>query len=169
MHMVAAYSPRVVWAAGWADGRLYRTLDGGKTWEVAATISGRNDFDDMCAPSADTVWAVQNQNTAGAIFHVRILADGSSRIDKFNPVNGYLYEGMTCVDDQSALVVGYRGGTTDSSLPEGIILFTTDGGRAGPGTLLPSMTSRCGRPLSNCGLSGNRTPTAEIIRWKSAI
>lgn len=47
--------------------------------------------------------------------------------DIFNPVKGYLYEGMTCVDDQRALVIGYWGGTTDSSLQEGIILSTTDG------------------------------------------
>lgn len=127
VHMVAAHSPRVVWAAAWYDGTLYRTLNGGENWEAAAVISGPNDFDDMCSPSPDTLWTVQNQQTVGQIFHARIPVDGSPNdVRNFDPANGYLYEGLTCVDDQTALVVGF---TLNSSLPRGIILSTTDGGQ----------------------------------------
>lgn len=126
VHMVAAHSPRVAWAAAWYDGTLYRTLDGGANWEAAAVISGPNDFDDMCSPSQDTLWTVQNQQTAGEIFHARVPVDGSKpAIGHWDPVHGYLYEGLTCMDDQTALVVGF---TLNPSLPRGIILSTTDGG-----------------------------------------
>lgn len=128
VHMLDAYSPRVAWAAAWNDGTLYRTLNGGENWEVAATISGPDDFDDMCAPSPDTLWVVQNQQTAGEIFHARIPVDDSPNdVQGFDPVNGYLYEGLTCVDDDTALVVGF---TLNRSLPTGIILSTTDGGES---------------------------------------
>lgn len=131
VHMVAAYSPRVVWAAAWSDGTLYRTLNGGETWEAAAVISGPNDFDDMCSPSPDTLWTVQNLggNSGGIIFHARIPVDGSTKVVKhFNPAPGYVYAGLTCLDDQTALVVGKKGVTLDSSYPEGVIVSTTDGG-----------------------------------------
>ena len=83
----------------------------------------------MCPSSPDTLWAVQSQNTAGAIFHVRLKDGGDPDVDRFDPFNGYLYEGMTCVDDQTALVVGFRGGSVDPSEPRGIIVSTTDGGQ----------------------------------------
>jgi hypothetical protein len=119
----------VVWAAAWNDGTLYRTLDGGEYWKDAAIISGSNDFDDMCSPSPDTLWTVQNQQTAGKIFHASIPVDGSEPVvSDWDPANGYLYGGLTCVDDQTALVVGFKADNLDPSYQQGIILSTTDGG-----------------------------------------
>ncbi len=79
MHMVSAYSPRVVWAATTLDSSLFRTLDGGESWEEVADVEGGpNDFDDMCAPSPDTVWAVQNHSgNQGTIYHVRLVESGT--------------------------------------------------------------------------------------------
>ena len=85
----------------------------------------------MCSPSPETLWTVQNLsgNSAGIIFHARIPVDGSPEVVKsFNPAPGYTYEGLTCLDDQTALVVGSKGVNLDSSDPEGIIVSTTDGG-----------------------------------------
>jgi photosystem II stability/assembly factor-like uncharacterized protein len=129
MHMVSAYSPRVVWAATTLYSTLFRTLDGGESWEEVANVEGGpNDLDDMCAPSSDTVWAVQNQNTQGTIYHVRVFDAGKPVISDFNPASDYVYEGLTCVDDQTALAVGQN--FTVSSLPMGVIVSTTDGGQS---------------------------------------
>jgi len=129
VHMVSAYSLRVVWAAAWSDGTLYRTADGGENWENVGTV-GANDIDDMCAYSADKVWLVQFQASAtgyGIIYNVR-LEGGEIGFDSFTPDTNYRYEGLTCVDDQTALVVGYTD-SDDPSLPKGIILATNDGGQ----------------------------------------
>ena len=130
VHMVSAYSLRVVWAAAWGDGSLYRTADGGENWENLGNVGGANDIDDMCAYSADKVWLVQFQSSMtgyGIIYNAR-LEDGQIRVDQFTPDINYKYEGLTCVDDQRALVVGY----TDSPglVPKGIILATNDGGQS---------------------------------------
>jgi photosystem II stability/assembly factor-like uncharacterized protein len=133
-HMVSAYSPRVAWAAKWYDGMLYRTTDGGENWESVAEV-GPNDIDDMCAYSADALWLVQFQGSVvpGIIYHVSV--DGVPDVVDFHPVdkNGnvlpYYYGGLACVDDQTALVVGYS--TMLNPPPQhesGIILLTNDGG-----------------------------------------
>jgi photosystem II stability/assembly factor-like uncharacterized protein len=134
VHMVSAYSPRVAWAAAWFDGTLYRTVDGGENWESVAH-AGNNDIDDMCAYSADAVWLVQFQGSVvpGIIWHVSVEGGVPDVVD-FHPVdkNGdvlpYYYGGLTCVDEQTALVVGY---TVDfDSSQKGIILLTNDGGKS---------------------------------------
>jgi photosystem II stability/assembly factor-like uncharacterized protein len=130
VHMVSAYSPRVVWAAANLNPTLFRTEDGGENWSEVATAGGPNDLDDMCAAGPDTLWAVENQNTAGTIYHVLVLDGGNAFVAGFDPVNGYLYEGMTCADDQTVLVVGFAGPTTDPSLPRGLIVSTTDAGQS---------------------------------------
>ncbi len=129
MHMVNAYSLRVVWAAAWGDSRLFRTTDGGETWEKVAQVGGQDDIDDMCAPTADSVWVVLNEGRdSGGIFHVQLRDGEQPEIHEFNPAPGYLYEGLTCTDDQSAVVVGYRV-TSDDSVPDGVIVSTNDGGQ----------------------------------------
>ena len=128
IHMLDAYSPRIAWTVAWFDGMIFRTLDGGETWELAAEV-GPNDIDDMCSPSPDTLWAVQYQNTVGFIHHVRVFDVGEPEVRSFNPFDGYLYEGMTCVDDQTALVVGLKASSSDPLLPDGLIISTSDGGQ----------------------------------------
>ncbi len=125
-HVVSAYSARVVWAAVFADGHLYRTADGGEIWESVADLDSMQDFDDMCAYSADALWLVQYQGGYGIIYRVH-LEDGEAVIKHSTPVGQYLYEGLTCANDQAAVVVGY----TDAIVPpqqRGIILVTNDGG-----------------------------------------
>jgi photosystem II stability/assembly factor-like uncharacterized protein len=135
MHMVSAYSPRVVWATTTTYGYLYRTVDGGENWENLGELPGPNDFDDMCAYSADALWLVQfqgGQDAAGDIYHVS-LDGGELDAKTFQPFDGlpYKYEGLTCVDDQTAVVVGFTD-MTNPPLPQkerGIILVTNDGGQ----------------------------------------
>lgn len=129
VHMVSAYSPRVVWAAAWFDGTLYRTEDGGETWNPIEAGIGPNDIDDMCAYSAEALWLVQFQGTptgAGDIYHVR-LEEGTPQTERFSPVDQYKYEGLTCVDEKTVCVVGYTD-VSDPSFQRGIILTTNDGG-----------------------------------------
>ncbi len=138
VHMVSAYSPRVVWAATWGSGALFRTVDGGENWKIVADLRSMNDFDDMCAYSADALWLVQFQASgsgAGHIYRVR-LEDGEAVIDDFTPDLNYRFEGLTCVSDQVAVAVGY----TDAIEPpqqRGIILVTNDGGQTWENQPLP--------------------------------
>ena len=130
VHMVSAYSPRVVWAAAWSDGTLYRTTDGGETWDgIDTEVIGGNDLDDMCAYSADALWLVQYVSlNSGFIYHVRVFEDKEPEVKTFRPTApvGYAYGGLTCVDDQTALALGYS--YDPSTFPKGVIVSTTDGG-----------------------------------------
>lgn len=129
VHMVSAYSTRVVWAAVWDDGTVYRTIDGGETWEGIKAL-GPNDIDDLCAYSADKAWAVQYQGfNTGFIYHIA-LEDGEAIVEDFNPAPNYNYEGLTCINDQTALVVGFQDGSLQPAQPVGIILSTNDGGKS---------------------------------------
>ena len=136
MHMVSAYSPQVVWSAKWKDGHVYRTADGGENWESVAEV-GPNDIDDMCAYSADALWFVQFQGThvGGTIYHL-YPEDEKVEIKQFNPFPPYLYEGLTCVNDQSAVVVGYTNAIEPPG-QRGIILVTNDGGETWENQPLP--------------------------------
>lgn len=129
LHMVATFSRKEAWCAAWNLGILYRTKDGGKSWQAAGMMSGANDIDDLCAPTADTAWAVQNLGgfSGGRVFHVS-LANFQLTVEEFNPAPGYLYEGLTCSDDLHAVVVGSKGLGPDPSAPLGAILSTEDGG-----------------------------------------
>jgi photosystem II stability/assembly factor-like uncharacterized protein len=136
VHMVSAYSPRVAWAAAWLSGALYRTVDGGENWKIEAEV-GPNDIDDMCAYSADALWFVQFQGTqvGGIIYHL-YPEDEEVEIEQFNPFPSYQYEGLTCANDQAAVVVGF---TKANEPPQqrGIILVTNDGGQTWENQPLP--------------------------------
>ena len=136
---VSSVSPSVAWSAIRAQGDLYRTLDGGANWAIAApNLSGANDFDDMCAVNADLVWAVLNRsgNMPGVIFRVEI-EKGQVVKDEWTPQE-YQFEGVTAFDGQTAWVVGYRARNADATLPEGIILHTQDGGGTWTSQTLPA-------------------------------
>jgi photosystem II stability/assembly factor-like uncharacterized protein len=130
VHMVSGVSPLVAWCAGWGEGNLFRTSDGGESWERAATVGGSDDIDDLCAATADTAWGVLNYSggSGGEIFHVR-LQGGQAVVDDFHPDTRYKYEGITCSDDQNVVAVGSRAVGVDPSLPRGIIVSTRDGGQ----------------------------------------
>ena len=105
-------------------------MDGGDAWHLdAPNISGPNDLDDICAPNADMVWAVQNHSgeSGGSIIRVR-LEDGKVISDIMDPTGHYQYEGVTCFDENTAWVVGFKAHGVSQGLPEGVILHTADGG-----------------------------------------
>jgi len=104
-------------------------VDGGATWsQPIPTLGGENDIDDICAAAADTVWGVLNLNTAGQIFLIHLNSDGAFTKQAFNPASGYRYEGVTCLDELTAWVVGIKGHAVAPGQPSGIILYTVDGG-----------------------------------------
>ena len=127
---VSIVSSRVVWAATRPAANVYRTMDGGDTWHLdAPDISGPNDLDDICAPNADMVWAVQNHSgeSGGDIISVQ-LEDGKVISNIMDPTHQYQYEGVTCFDEKTAWVVGFKAHGVSQDLPEGVILHTADGG-----------------------------------------
>lgn len=126
-----AFNPNVVWAA--VNGQLdfYRTIDGGLTWENSVQVGGiDNDLDDLCAGGEDLAWGVYNLSgsSGGRIYRVRINPGSASTWEEFNPLPGYMYEGITCLDGNTAWVAGYRGNTVGEDKQRGIILATVDGG-----------------------------------------
>lgn len=127
---VSAVSPSVAWSAISLQGELYRTLDGGTDWGIAApNLAGPFDFDDICAISADLVWAVLNLSgsSGGTIFRVR-LEKGKVISDEYNPVKGYQYEGITAFDNQTAWAVGLKSASiAGTALPDGVIVHTKNG------------------------------------------
>ena len=130
---VSIVDSQVAWAATRPDANIFRTLDGGNVWRLdAPDVSDPNDLDDICAPDADTVWAVQNRSGGGGGNIIRVqLADGKVISDIMSPKNytAYEYEGVTCFDENTAWVVGIQLIRAFPDLPAGIILHTTDGGK----------------------------------------
>jgi photosystem II stability/assembly factor-like uncharacterized protein len=127
---ISAVSPLVAWSATAAEGNLYRTLDGGAHWlDVAPAVSAANDFDDICAASTEAVWGVQNHNLSGTIYRVHVAGDGSVDSQTFDPAEAvYSFEGVTCLDDRIAWVVGLQWIDRYPHKPSGVTLFTVDGG-----------------------------------------
>ena len=125
---VSIVSSQIAWAAARLTTSLYRTVDGGGAWhQDAPDVYGPHDIDDICAPDADTVWAVQNLGLCGNIIWVR-LANGEVSSDIMDPTTGnYVYEGGTCFDEKTVWVVGMKAYDVDPSFPEGVILHTNDG------------------------------------------
>lgn len=127
---ISIVNSKIAWSAVKLDANLYRTTDGGATWHMdAPAVSGPNDIDDICAPEADMVWAAQNIGgmNGGRIIRVR-LVNGKVIKDIMDPMSGtYQYEGVTCFDEKTVWVVGFKAYGVDPGLPEGVILHTTDG------------------------------------------
>lgn len=126
-----AFSPTVVWAAVNAQLDFYRTVDGGLHWEKPVQFGGLdNDLDDLCAAAEDRAWAVYNLNggMGGTIYRVQTHPGSAPTVEQFNPIPGYMYEGVTCLDGNTAWVAGYRGSNVGADKPRGIILGTVDGG-----------------------------------------
>jgi photosystem II stability/assembly factor-like uncharacterized protein len=127
---VSIVSKRTAWASVRPKADIYRTVDGGHSWQLdAPDVSGPNDLDDICAFNATCAWAVQNisgQN-GGRIIRVELRA-GQVQTRVADPMNGtYQYEGVTCLDDGTVWVVGFKSAFADPDLPQGVILQSTDG------------------------------------------
>ncbi|HNQ78335.1 MAG TPA: YCF48-related protein [Acidobacteriota bacterium] len=131
VHMVGAFSKKVAFCFPWWRGTLFMTTDGGESWENLGDISGPNDIDDICSPTENSFWAVQNLGgeSGGLIFFVRIV-DGTPEAKRFNPAPTYKYEGITCVNRKNAIAVGGNTASTDPSQPAGVIVVTKDGGES---------------------------------------
>jgi len=139
LHMVSAHSRRVAWCASWFSGELFRTKDGGDHWESAGTISGPNDLDDMASPSSRTLWTVQNLsgNSGGRIFHVRLKKSGKLVVHAFDPTHQHIFEGISASNDRHAVVVGSRAVGVPESVPLGVIVKTSNGGKTWTNQPLP--------------------------------
>ena len=127
---VSIVSSEVAWAAVRPAAHIYRTLDGGDTWSLdAPDVSGPNDLDDICALNAHTAWAVQNigGQSGDRIIRVRLMNDEVIS-DIMDPTNNYQYEGLTCFDENTLWVAGFKAYGASADLPDGAILHTSDGG-----------------------------------------
>ena len=127
---VSIVDSQTAWSAVKTDANLYRTVDGGATWLMdAPAVSGPNDIDDICAPNADMLWAVQNIGgmSGGRIIRV-YRSNGTFVSDVMDPMSGkYQYEGVTCFDEETVWAVGFKAFGVDPGLPEGVILHTDNG------------------------------------------
>jgi PKD repeat protein len=128
--VVSAYSSQVVWSTVRPYTDIYRTVDGGTNWfKVATSLGGNNDFDDICASSAETVWGVLNEMLTGTIYRVHVAENGSVVSQVFSPADTvYSYEGITCLDDRIIWAVGRQSIDIKPELPLGVIVYTVDGG-----------------------------------------
>lgn len=126
-----AFSPSVVWAA--VNGKLdfYRTLDGGLAWRkpIEANILDNN-LDDLCAGSEDMAWRVFSlgDRSGGRIYRVHTHLGSDPTWEVFTPLPGYLYAGITCLDDNTAWVAGYHRSSIGADTPRAVIIATVDGG-----------------------------------------
>jgi photosystem II stability/assembly factor-like uncharacterized protein len=121
-------SPQVAWTTVNYQGDIYRTQDGGTTWNLdAPRISGPNDIDDLSAVSDHEVWAVQNLSGGDEGRVIRVTIVGSQVAHKDWSFPQYVYEGISSFDESTAWVVGFKALGVDPSLPDGSILHTSDG------------------------------------------
>jgi parallel beta-helix repeat protein len=130
--VVSAYSPQIVWSAVKVQGDVYRTTDGGAQWvKYSPPGVGENDWDDICAASAGTVWGVQTPGyVSGTIFWVHVAGNGSVDSQEFRPADkSFSYEGITCLNDRVVWAVGWSPMHGDPELPWGVIVSTVDGGQ----------------------------------------
>lgn len=127
----------VAWTSVNLQGDIYRTLDGGLTWNIdAPNLLGPNDIDDVCAVLEDSAWMVQNTSGGGNVAVITFNGAAVSKKDWFFP--DYIYEGVSAFDTDRAWIVGFRSPTAASSLPMGSILHTDDGGGSWVSQRLPA-------------------------------
>jgi photosystem II stability/assembly factor-like uncharacterized protein len=121
-------SSQVAWTTVNFQGDVYRTQDGGTTWNLdAPKISGPNDIDDLSAVSDHEVWAVQNLSGGNQGKVMRVTIVGSQVEHKDWSFSHYVYEGISSFDGSTAWVAGFKAIGVDPSLPDGSILHTSDG------------------------------------------
>ncbi|HOO32907.1 MAG TPA: YCF48-related protein [Thermotogota bacterium] len=127
---VSIVNDQTAWAAVRPMADIYRTQDGGTTWgKDAAEISGQNDLDDICAPNADLVWAVQNIGGFSGGLILKVVNNGTTFVGINSDHNPYYqYEGITCFSENEAWAVGFKSVTAPATMASGIIRHTENGG-----------------------------------------
>jgi photosystem II stability/assembly factor-like uncharacterized protein len=119
---IKGLSRSVAWAVT-LGGTVMRTLDGGENWVVVPhegiTIKQVNRMDAM----GEDIWIA---DFGSSIIHVR-LVNGEVISDIMDPTGKYQYEGVTCFDEKTVWVVGFKAYGVGPSYPEGVILHTSDG------------------------------------------
>ncbi len=127
---------RVAWTSVNLQGDIYRTADGGSTWNIDAPgLLGPNDIDDVCAVLEDRAWMVQN--TSGGGYAAKVTFNGASVSKTDWSFPDYVYEGVSAFDSDRAWIVGFRAPKASSDLPRGSILHTDDGGLSWVSQRLP--------------------------------
>ena len=127
---VHAASPQIVWASGTESLTFYRSLDGGADWSKVISVGGFDHLDDICGSSAEHVWGVTNGGGVDGRIK-RVVAPVGSDPQAFDVtpevLRGYMPGGVTCLAQRTAWVVGQQGPNPDPTIPDGVILYTTDG------------------------------------------
>jgi photosystem II stability/assembly factor-like uncharacterized protein len=126
---ISAFSSLIAWAAVNSEGYLWWTANGGRSWNKSTSaISGTADFDDICASSANVVWIAQNNGFSSGGVAARVnVTNGIFSSNLYTDIN-YMMEGVAAMNDNIAWLVGFKTFTASSSLPKGVIYFTSDGG-----------------------------------------
>ena len=118
---------KVAWTTVNGQGDIYRTQDGGVTWKMDASevVGGLFDIDDLCAVSENEAWFVQNLSSSGG--YVMRISIGGTIIKKGWNLGNYAYEGVSAFDESTAWIVGFKSSFNRPDLPDGSILYTSDG------------------------------------------
>ena len=125
---VSIVDSQTVWACVRPMADVYRTTDGGTTWNKdAPEIAAENDLDDLCAPSAEKAWAVQNIGGFSGGLILKIEKDDDTFKGSVADRNiNYQYEGISCYDNE-IWAVGFKSFAAPADLPQGIIRHSKDG------------------------------------------
>jgi len=125
---ISAFSSLIAWAAVNSEGFLWWTANGGRSWNRSTvSISGTEDFDDICASSANVVWIACNGDaTGGFTARVTVRTDGNFETIKTNHPP-YMMEGVSPMTDNKAWAVGQMA-SVEPDMPKSAIYYTENGG-----------------------------------------
>lgn len=119
---VSAVSDRVAWASG-SDGTVFRTLDGGATWEARAVPGGEAlDFRDVDAFSADVAYVLSIGN--GDASRIYKTTDGGTtwQLQFTNREPAGFYDAMAFWDERRGIAV------SDAIDGQFVVIRTENGG-----------------------------------------
>jgi len=141
---VSIVDSQTAWASVRPNADLYRTQDDGDNWNKdAPEIAAQNDLDDVCAPSAQTVWAVQNIGGFFGGLVLKVSWNGEAFVSEtMDATNTYQYEGITCFPGGEVWVVGLKSPRAEEALPEGVIRYSPDNGETWQTQPIPDPDAR---------------------------
>lgn len=128
---VSIASPQVVWVASRQPPLVYRTLDGGETWQTSGIFTGEGDFDDICAIDDTNLWIAQDHLGTGFLYKMKWDMDREEpEIEKIGDYpKGYAYVGVSCISESIVWAVGFDLWWQNGDNPKSVILNSTDGGK----------------------------------------